>query len=127
MADTDFAKLYANEELRLHIADKAKAYSKSDNLRADLQQEAWLRLATCDPGQPIGWYKAEAIRAIEAAYKLYMRARKASEDYYDRCERVTLNDAWLKHTGQPKPYRGVCPWIGGRDKYENITRESESD
>jgi len=52
-------------ELRQHIVDTAKAFTRSIELQEDLAQEAYLALAEAEAGKSARWYQAVAYRAMD--------------------------------------------------------------
>ena len=116
LSEPEFRKLYADEELYDYIVNKAgQIAGQNDELSSELRSEAWLRLATCDAGRALSWYKEEARRAIDAAYKRHTRDRARSEDVYD-AELVieSYNEAWAYHNGYAKnPQTPMAPGSDG--------------
>lgn len=111
MDDADFNALYADDDLNFYIEDRAGATAgRDDELSVYLRSEAWMRIATCEVGHPTSFYKQEARRAIDAAYKRHLRRRAASEDVMDvrpHGDALTesYNEAWAYHNGYNKDPR----------------------
>jgi hypothetical protein len=68
MSGEEFLEVFNDTDLRQYIIDEAKCRGKSDMIKEDLVQEAWLCISCSPEGCSITFYKDIALRAIRSAY-----------------------------------------------------------
>jgi len=93
MDTSEFFDLHSNVELRLYISRQARRHSRHYDIQQDYRQEAWMRIGLCEGGADIEFYKCQALRAIQAAYRMIRRKREMKLSVLE-CMDHEIYEAW---------------------------------
>ena len=76
--------------LRQYFMDKAKNLARENELRADLYQEAWLRVGESASGLTLAFYKKQGFKAMDAYRKREQRENRVGSKtrFWEESRRV---------------------------------------